>query len=572
MPKNDKKYKKRMYFFNGFAKHNIINFVEKGVKMSSCLGLYIEDNFIKYAKVSREKDLLRVEAFGIKFYDKIGDAIKQVIEETYSYKTPISINLSEEVYNYFSFFNLLNKKDLKKAIETEFEAYCTERNYNRNALETRYTLVQDLREKEKFRAIYVYANKAEITKRTQALQGSDVSTITSLPICISNIVNPKPNENALVVNIENKTTVTTIINQNVYEVKKIKYGAKDFLNKINSKENSYAKAYEICKNTTIYTMEGKDIIPDENLYLEDIMPVLYNIVLKVKEIAEKSINHIDKIYITGLGSVINNIDLYFQEYFTTARCEILKPYFAKENMKINIKDYIEVNSAIALAMQGLGYGVREFNFKKNANSSSISELMKMEIGGGKNKGKNSFKTSNISFDLRGKLDNAEKWLVRGIVAVAELLVVYLIVAIFLNIQISTKIEEIETVQKHNESQIANLESDLKKAKSKTTKYVTMKENLDNYRNNQTHSNEVKNTIPTLLNEIMSAIPKEGIAITAIENTSENKVSINVQSTRYDLLGYFISEIKNGKILNNVTSSEGPTVDGTIKIVIKGELP
>ena len=59
---------------------------------------------------------------------------------------------------------------------------------------------------------------------------------------------------------------------------------------------------------------------------------------------------ISNIYVTGLATAISNIDLYFQEYFSNIKCEILKPYFIPENVKINIKDYIEVNSAIALAM------------------------------------------------------------------------------------------------------------------------------------------------------------------------------------------------------------------------------
>ena len=62
--------------------------------MSTCLGLYVENNVIKYAKVSKDNDNIKIDSFGIKFYDKLNDAIKQVIEETYSYKTPISINLS----------------------------------------------------------------------------------------------------------------------------------------------------------------------------------------------------------------------------------------------------------------------------------------------------------------------------------------------------------------------------------------------------------------------------------------------------------------------------------------------
>ena len=82
--------------------------------MSSCLGIFIEPNFIKYAKISKDHDVLRVESFGIKFYDKLGEAINQIISDTYSFKTPISINLSEESYQYFTMFTLLNKADLRK--------------------------------------------------------------------------------------------------------------------------------------------------------------------------------------------------------------------------------------------------------------------------------------------------------------------------------------------------------------------------------------------------------------------------------------------------------------------------
>ena len=41
----------------------------------SCLGLYVEENLIKYAKVSKDHDNIKVEAFGIKFYEKIGERI-----------------------------------------------------------------------------------------------------------------------------------------------------------------------------------------------------------------------------------------------------------------------------------------------------------------------------------------------------------------------------------------------------------------------------------------------------------------------------------------------------------------
>ena len=89
---------------------------KKEQKMASCLGLYVESNIIKYAKVSKEHEKIKVESFGVKFYDNLEKAIDQIIEETYSYKTPISINLSEEIYNYFDMFAMLSNKDLSKAI------------------------------------------------------------------------------------------------------------------------------------------------------------------------------------------------------------------------------------------------------------------------------------------------------------------------------------------------------------------------------------------------------------------------------------------------------------------------
>ena len=71
---------------------------------NSSLGIYIEENLIKYAKVVKEKDSLKVEAFNIVFYDNLGEAINRIISETYSSKIPICINVSNELYNYYDMF------------------------------------------------------------------------------------------------------------------------------------------------------------------------------------------------------------------------------------------------------------------------------------------------------------------------------------------------------------------------------------------------------------------------------------------------------------------------------------
>lgn len=545
--------------------------------MASCLGLYIEDNLIKYAKVAKEKDNLKIESFGIKFYDKLGDAINQIIAETFSYKVPISINLSEEAYNYFYFFSLLNKNDLKKAVETEFDSYCFDKGYNRNALESRYALVPDLEDKEKIKAIYISTNKAEINNKLQQFEGNAVSTLAPLPMAIPNIADIKSKETSLIVNIENKTTLTMIVNENIYDVTKMEEGMNVILDNINMKENSYSKAYEICKNSTIYTMEGKELQEEENLYLEDIMPTLYTIVQKVKEYTDTSLNKIDRIFITGTGSVINNIDLYFQEFFKDMKCEILKPYFVADTIKINMKDYIEVNSAIALAMQGLGYGIKNLNFKKPTFADKLPDFLKLEVGdkkGDTRNNKKSFSKINFSFSLKGKLDNVERWLLRMCIGIFSLFILYSAFTIFLDIQINDKQGEVETVKQDTQKQISSVEKDLTTINTKTTKYQDMKKNLEDFNNQLTQNSKTKNVIPVLLTELMSAIPKEGVTITSIENTSGTHIVINAQAERYELLGYFKGKIIADGILSpsTVISTSGVKQDNLIKIVIEGDLP
>ena len=115
--------------------------------MASSLGIYVDKNIIKYAKITRNKEELKVDAFGIKIYTNLEQTINQIVSETFSFKVPISINLSEEMYDYFYMSNLLNSKDLDKAIETEFESLCYEKQNNPNAIISRYALVNDEEEK-----------------------------------------------------------------------------------------------------------------------------------------------------------------------------------------------------------------------------------------------------------------------------------------------------------------------------------------------------------------------------------------------------------------------------------------
>lgn len=539
--------------------------------MSSCLGLYIESNVIKYAKVTKEREALRIESFGIKFYNKIGDALNQIISETFSYNIPISVNLSEEIYNYFHMFSLLNKNDMRKAIDTEFESFCFDKKLNKNAFETRYALSNALDDKDKIRVIHVSSNKSAMQRQLQALREYRVSNISPLGTSIANVALINPKENILIVNIEEITTITTIINQRIYNVEKMEEGSGEILDKIAAKENSYLKAYEICKNSTIYTMEGKELQDEENEYLDYIMPTLYKIVQRVQDYANNMTVKFNKIYITGLMSAVNNIDLYFQEFFDTEKCEVLKPYFTKDNIKINIKDYIEVNSAIALAMQGLGYGIKSMNFKKLNFSDRLPEWLKVDISLGKKEGSSGKK---ISFDMKGKLDPTERWLIRGSAGVLILTIIFSVLSCYIQNRITEKIVEAENTSTYTDQQIAMAEIDIARVVDKTNEYKEMENNLRNINQKIEDDLDVKGAIPNLLVGIMSVIP-ENVQVTDIENTSDNAskhVVIKAQSRYYDELGYFKAKLKEDGILKNVVSTQGEKQDDFVKIVIEGDLP
>ncbi len=542
--------------------------------MSTCLGLYIEDNIIKYAKVSKEREQIKVESYGVKFYDNLEQAIKQIVEETYSYKTPISINLSDEIYNYFQIFALLSKKDLPKAIKTEFESYCSEKNYNPNVFETRYALTPNTQDKDKIKVIHISENKIELNKKIQKFSSYNLRNIIPISMSISNISKFDERENSLIVNIEEKTIITTIINQNIYDIKLLDNGSQDILDKINIKENSYQKAYQICKETTIYTSEGRDLLDGDTFYLEDIMPTLYDILGQIRKIINESVDKIEKIYITGTGALINNIDLYFEEYLENVRCEILKPNFIKISPEINIKDYVEVNSAISLALSGLNQGITGINFKHTSLKDKISEIAKIEIGSGKKgkENKNSKLKSNIlTMDFNIPLDGIEKALLRTAFGAIILFFVYCGFAGLIKNQINNKdIQAGESIEQTN-SQMLLIDKDIQEVQNKTNEYTTKINNLKAINEKLEENNRLKKSIPILLNKLMYIMPDE-VQVTSIQNTTNTHVEIQAQSRSYAQLGYLTTNIKVSGVLLNVISTAGQQDNGIITIKIEGDLP
>lgn len=555
--------------------------------MQNCLGIYIENNLIKYAKVSKDRDTFKVDAFGIRFFDNLNEAIKKIVEETYSFTTPISINLANEQYLYYDIFALLSKNDIQKTVETEFETFCDENKYNQKAFETRYALVSNVQNKERIKAIQVIVNKIELNKQKQYLEKHNLSGILPIGTAIASITRFEKKENVLIVNMEEKTTITTIYDRQIYNVETIDHGSQEVLEKINRTENSMSKAYEICKGTTIYTA---NVIDDakEQPHLKDIIPTLYQISQKIKEIVDESPVKISTVYLTGTLSVINNVDLYFQEFLPSADCKILKPSIVELNVtQINIKDYIEVNSAISLAMQSLGEGMQSLNFRKPNFMDQVKQLLNADVSMGKKKDKpakeekGKGKASKLAgklpkislgnMSMTGSLDKTEVMLIRVLIAIILINIIFVAFSKVLYGQMDKKQKDVEGLISSENAQIGKINTDINSLNTKNTKYTSLTEELKAINDKISNIAEMKNSIPNLLNQIMYTIP-EGVQLTSIQNTTGKKISIIAQASDYDQLGYFIAKIKVSGILNNAVSSSSQKSGDVVTVTIEGELP
>ena len=547
--------------------------------MPKCLGIYIEDDVIKYSKVDKTKDVVKIESCQVEFYErsKIVQTLEKIIRETFSAKDPISINISNELYNYFEVFSALKAKDKNKLVDVDFEYFCGERGYNKDSLETR-TLYRNSRDDiDKEKVIHISTNKENLYRRLQDFGGIKITNIMPVSTSIFNLLDLGTKEdNILIVNIEKDTKVTTVLGGEVYHVDLIPQGMGEILETINSVENDMVKSYECCRNTTIYTQDMQELQVSENEHMDDIMPTLYKIVTEVGRIAEASVTQISKIYITGMGTAINNIDLYFQEHIPNSKCELLKPFFIDTNTysKLPIKEYIEVNSATALALDGLGYGEKSLNFKGNAggkgqlDSKSIAGFFKGLI------------------NPRQEMTAIDKTALRLAICLLIGTIGYGVVSHSIVKQMNFKSAQIDAQTKAVDSQIQEINkdtSDINKGKSAYDKmYATLeaiKNPIEEDNDSDSDYNSLvkeeihvpKNAIPNLLNRIVYIIPRQ-VRVTSIRNTQNKHIVIEAQASKYEQLGYFRAALSTTGYLENVKSTSGTKSGGTVVITIEGDLP
>lgn len=320
--------------------------------MASALGIFIDRNIIKYAKLNGTKDKLKVESYGMKYGENHKELLKQIIEETNSIKNNVVINAAEIHYEETSIFSMLKKKDYDKAVEVAYEEIIDKQKLRPELLEYGYILSKNPADSEKLHVLLGIQEKGAMETRAN-LFGQNVMLYSQMPIgiSISNIYeSPLP---ALIVNIEEDTYITEIYDTEPIKVTRIATGTRNIIDTINNEENSISKSYEVLRNMVLPTDDMDQISFEGNEYAPVIVSEVMKIVSEIKSVMKKRPGIYKKIYISGTGATISNLETFIEKLIDDVECDILRPAGIEGQKKVAIKEYVDVNSAIALACEAL---------------------------------------------------------------------------------------------------------------------------------------------------------------------------------------------------------------------------
>ena len=115
-----------MNFIFGDANNKFRHFLWRK-NMASCLGIYLDNNIVKYAKLSLDNGkTVNVQKYGLKFTgDNHDQVISQIIQETESQNIPVVLNPIDDLY-YTShvYEQVKNNSYVSDIMKLEFEAWC----------------------------------------------------------------------------------------------------------------------------------------------------------------------------------------------------------------------------------------------------------------------------------------------------------------------------------------------------------------------------------------------------------------------------------------------------------------
>lgn len=545
--------------------------------MSSCLGIYVNENVIKFAKMSYEKNVLQLEQYGTRFVkvDPLNQ-LEAIIQETNSSNIPVAITPERsEFINIEMFEQGQVKSYFNDVAKMEFEAWCEKNAKTPQRYEYIYKSA-DAKNVEGKRNIEInVVEKDIINKYTQRF--SNISSLYPASLLTQRLV-PSIDQNYLLVDFSDSLTIVAVVNNKIVDMQSFKIGMKQILQDFSNKLGSYQKAYEACKQINVFS-EGID---NNDKELETLLePLLQEVLKDVQIYVDKYRRDIEKIVLTGSGIIFTNIDILFTE-FLDEKCEILKPEFLENTSNVrNTADMLETIEAMALAYDVLIPKAKESEYVKKNNIKkgffSVFEKKPKENKIVKKEQKSDLeKKSKDTMDVSISFFDSTRISSLLICACIVLAILFVSYVVFGSIYSS----RVEKMKNDINNTIANIDSDITDANND---YGYISTNMTKYKNindevqeviEQIESNKIGKfstyNVATFLQNIIKIIPKN-VQLVNISSDDNKNVKIVAKSNSYADLGYFVAELKINNTLNSLKVNSVKNSETTV-VEIGGELP
>jgi hypothetical protein len=535
--------------------------------MVSCLGVYLNEDIIKYAKLSVDNNKsFKLEEYGVRYVKtNKKETLSSIIQETNSKDIPVIINPQEDIYLNIQLYNQIqNKSFMADVAKMEFEAWCEK---NTKTLEN-YTYVYKISELKgldnKHNGVLNIIKKKNI-EEFSTVDDKKISGMYPTRLLINRLV-PQDELNYVLVNFSDELSIETIINGKSTDIRTYLVGMKKILREAKEKKGSFAKSYEACKQLNVFS-ESESSNNDKEIETV-VEPILQEILREVLIIVNKNRKSISKVIITGEGVVFTNIDILFREYLDV-KCEILRPNFITNTSNVrNMAEVLETIEAIALAYEALDPISKQLDYIKTSGKIKKSFA---NFFTSKPKEKKNVKTNIIKEPV--DLSKVFTVLVCASIVTVTLLITYILFSVLYFSNVNRMIAKTDTKTKELKSKTEEVNSDAKYVSANAEKYKTINTQVEEVVK-QIESNQIGKfttyNVATFLQSIIKIIPKN-VQLNTISSDDNKNIKIVAQSSSYSDLGYFVAQLKLENTLNNVKINNIKNGENTV-IEIGGELP
>ena len=330
--------------------------------MSSCLGFYINENIVKYAKMTMDNNQnIALENYGVRYVkESLKNVLNSIIDETNSAKSMITINSQKDVFLNYSMFDQVSTKNFSADVaKMEFESWCERTGKVANRYSYVYKVAEIKNAENKYNVALNIMDKETISEYND-VGNMKLSNMYPVQLLMKRLV-PQEEKNYVLVNMDDKLSISVVVDGKVLDFKFYDFGMKNLIDGFSEVLGSYQKAYEACKQLNVYSDEETN----NDKKLEEIAePVLQDVLKSTAVMVNKYSNYVDKVILSGQGIVFTNIDILFREYLDK-KCDILKPDFLKDPKNIrNIAEALESTSAMALALENLSPREKTLDYVK----------------------------------------------------------------------------------------------------------------------------------------------------------------------------------------------------------------